>query len=210
MLIYPQVRHDKGELFGYVGVMETMQSPDGEPSPAQSMLEASERRWQLFGPTHLPYRILLLAKMIDRVTTQHVRDRAAMSLAEWRVISHVALMGQCSAAEIAEAAFVDRSEVSRAVAALEQRQLIQAGRRGEQQAHGQGRDGDHQFEHREARASGLASALRPMAGHPIPRAGALPACLGVLLPAGPSLPGRAVRGTQSGHRSSTGARRETS
>jgi len=125
MLIYPQVRHDKGELFGYVGVMETMQSPDGEPSPAQSMLEASERRWQLFGPTHLPYRILLLAKMIDRVTTQHVRDRAAMSLAEWRVISHVALMGQCSAAEIAEAAFVDRSEVSRAVAALEQRQLIQ-------------------------------------------------------------------------------------
>lgn len=90
-----------------------------------AMLAASERRWQLFGPSHLPYRILLLAKMIDRVTSQHVRDRAAMSLAEWRVISHVELMKQCSAAEIAEAAFVDRSEVSRAVAALESRQLIQ-------------------------------------------------------------------------------------
>ncbi|NKJ42344.1 MarR family transcriptional regulator [Novosphingobium sp. SG720] len=90
-----------------------------------AMLAVSERRWQLFGPSHLPYRILLLAKMIDRVTSQHVRDRAAMSLAEWRVISHVELMKQCSAAEIAEAAFVDRSEVSRAVAALESRQLIQ-------------------------------------------------------------------------------------
>ncbi|MCW1986790.1 UNVERIFIED_ORG: DNA-binding MarR family transcriptional regulator [Sphingomonas sp. R1F5B] len=94
-------------------------------SDGHAMLAASERRWQLFGLSHLPYRVLLLAKMIDRVTSQHVRDRAAMSLAEWRVISHVELMKQCSAAEIAEAAFVDRSEVSRAVAALESRKLIQ-------------------------------------------------------------------------------------
>ncbi|GAO53266.1 MarR family winged helix-turn-helix transcriptional regulator [Novosphingobium sp. MD-1] len=100
--------------------MDRATPPDDDPT-----LRASERRWKLFGQSHLPYRILLLAKMIDRVTSQHVREKAAMSLAEWRVISHVELMGQCSASEIADAAFVDRAEVSRAVGVLEGRGLIQ-------------------------------------------------------------------------------------
>ncbi|WP_404710454.1 MarR family winged helix-turn-helix transcriptional regulator [Sphingomonas sp. MMS24-J13] len=99
--------------------METCDVPDDNPA-----LTASERRWTLFGRSHLPYRILLLAKMIDRVTSQDVREKAAMSLAEWRVMSHLELMGGCSASEIAGAAFVDRSEVSRAVAVLEKRGLI--------------------------------------------------------------------------------------
>ena len=99
--------------------METRDPPEENP-----ILAASERRWTLFGRTHLPYRILLLAKMIDRVTSQDVREKAAMSLAEWRVMSHVELMGGCSASEIAGAAFVDRSEVSHAVAVLEKRGLI--------------------------------------------------------------------------------------
>lgn len=92
-----------------------------EDDPA---LAASERRWTRFGQTHLPYRLLLLAKMIDRATAQHVRERAEMSVAEWRVMSNVEVMGSCRASEIADAAFVDRSEVSRAVVALEGRQLI--------------------------------------------------------------------------------------
>ena len=100
--------------------MDRATPPDDDPT-----LRASERRWKLFGQSLLPYRILLLAKMIDRVTSQHVRERAAMSLAEWRVISHVELMGRCSASEIADAAFVDRAEVSRAVGVLEGRGLIQ-------------------------------------------------------------------------------------
>ena len=100
--------------------MDRATPPDDDPT-----LRASERRWKLFGQSHLPYRILLLAKMIDRVTSQHVREKAAMSLAEWRVISHVELMGRCSASEIADAAFVDRAEVSRAVGVLEGRGLIQ-------------------------------------------------------------------------------------
>ncbi|MCW6529091.1 MarR family transcriptional regulator [Sphingomonas sp. MMSM24] len=97
----------------------------GSPSGDDPILHASERRWRLFGRSHLPYRILLLAKMIDRATSQHVREKASMTLAEWRVISHVELMGRCSASEIAEAAFVDRAEVSRAVGVLERRHLVQ-------------------------------------------------------------------------------------
>jgi DNA-binding MarR family transcriptional regulator len=78
-----------------------------------------------FGPSHIPYRILLLSKMIDRVTAQHVRDTARLTLAEWRVLTHVEMMGKCSAAEVASVAYSDRAEVSRAVGSLEKRGFVQ-------------------------------------------------------------------------------------
>jgi DNA-binding MarR family transcriptional regulator len=78
-----------------------------------------------FGPSHIPYRILLLSKMIDRVTAQHVRDTAQLTLAEWRVLTHVEMIGKCSAAEVASVAYSDRAEVSRAIGSLEQRGLVQ-------------------------------------------------------------------------------------
>lgn len=78
-----------------------------------------------FGPSHIPYRILLLGKMMDRATAQHVRDTAQLSLAEWRVLTHVEMIGKCSAAEVASVAYSDRAEVSRAVGSLEQRGLVQ-------------------------------------------------------------------------------------
>ena len=87
--------------------------------------EALAKRRLALRPSQIPYRILLLSKMIDRVTAQHVRDTAQLSLAQWRVLTHVEMMGKCSAAEVASAAYSDRAEVSRAIAALEERGLIQ-------------------------------------------------------------------------------------
>lgn len=78
-----------------------------------------------FGPSHIPYRILLLGKMMDRATAQHVRDTAQLSLAEWRVLTHVEMIGKCSAAEVASVAYSDRAEVSRALGSLEQRGFVQ-------------------------------------------------------------------------------------
>ena len=78
-----------------------------------------------FGPSHIPYRILLLGKMIDRVTAQHVRDTAQLSLAQWRVLTHVEMIGKCSAAEVASVAYSDRAEVSRAIGSLEKRGFVQ-------------------------------------------------------------------------------------
>jgi len=77
------------------------------------------------GPSRIPYQILLLGKMIDRVTAQHVRDTAQLSLAEWRVLTHVEMMGKCSAADVASAAYSDRAEVSRAIGSLSERGLVQ-------------------------------------------------------------------------------------
>ncbi len=81
--------------------------------------------WQLFGLDHLPYRILLVGRMIDRLTVQHVRSIGAMSVAEWRVLAHLAVMGEKSASAVSAAALVERSEVSRAVSALTQAGLIE-------------------------------------------------------------------------------------
>lgn len=87
--------------------------------------DAPERPSFQFGPSHIPYRILLLGKMIDRVTAQHVKDTAQLTLAEWRVLTHVEMIGKCSAADVANAAYSDRAEVSRAIGSLEARGLVQ-------------------------------------------------------------------------------------
>jgi DNA-binding MarR family transcriptional regulator len=80
--------------------------------------------WTIFPATHLPYRLLLLAKMLDRLIAVQLRETADLTLAEWRVMAHLAVMGERSASAIASAAFVDRAEVSRAVAALQRRGLL--------------------------------------------------------------------------------------
>jgi len=89
-----------------------------------STTDMSDKPAFQFGPSHIPYRILLLGKMIDRVTAQHVRETAQLSLAEWRVLTHVEMIGKCSAAEVASVAYTDRAEVSRAIGSLEARGLV--------------------------------------------------------------------------------------
>lgn len=84
-----------------------------------------EEAWSIFDARHVPYRLLMLGKMLDRLSVQHVRDQADMSLAEWRVLAHVAVMGPKSASEVSAAALVDRAEVSRAVRTLEEGGFVQ-------------------------------------------------------------------------------------
>lgn len=74
--------------------------------------------WHLFGLNHLPYRILMVARMIDGQAAQHVRAVAGLSVAEWRVLAHLAMMGEQTASTVSAAAYVERSEVSRAVVTL--------------------------------------------------------------------------------------------
>ncbi|MBW8743024.1 MAG: winged helix DNA-binding protein [Sphingomonas sp.] len=113
-------REDNSDPGGYKIAMQQKTIPAGTPTEAKSGKQPFE-----FGPSHIPYRILLLGKMIDRVTAQHVRDTAQLSLAEWRVLTHVQMIGKCSAAEVASVAYSDRAEVSRAVGSLEKCGLVQ-------------------------------------------------------------------------------------
>jgi DNA-binding MarR family transcriptional regulator len=92
----------------------------GEKSLEKDQIGPLEDAWRIFDSRHLPYRLLMLGKMLDRLSVQHIRDRAGMSLAEWRVLAHLAVMGARSASEVSAAALVDRAEVSRAVRVLEE------------------------------------------------------------------------------------------
>ena len=96
-----------------------------DPAEIARAIETLERRWSTAGPHNLPYRILLLAKLIDRITTPHVRRTAGLSLAEWRAMAQIFELQPCSAAEIASRALIDRAEVSRAAASLERRGLLE-------------------------------------------------------------------------------------
>ncbi|NOW48329.1 DNA-binding MarR family transcriptional regulator [Novosphingobium sp. SG751A] len=80
------------------------------------------RTWDLFGGTHLPHRLLLLARMMDRATMQQLQENFALTLAEWRVLAFICSVGPASAADIGGAFDSDRAEVSRAV-----KRLIEAG-----------------------------------------------------------------------------------
>jgi len=113
-------REDKADPLGYKIAM-----PDTNLKIRTPAEPIADRPSFQFGPSHIPYRILLLGKMIDRVTAQHVRDTAQLTLAEWRVLTHVEMIGKCSAAEVASVAYSDRAEVSRAVGSLEERGLVQ-------------------------------------------------------------------------------------
>ncbi|WP_140420477.1 MarR family winged helix-turn-helix transcriptional regulator [Novosphingobium sp. B 225] len=74
--------------------------------------------WTLFGDDHLPHRLQLLAKMIDRESARQLQAQSGLSLAEWRVLAFVGTTGQTTAADICAAFEVDRAEVSRAIAKL--------------------------------------------------------------------------------------------
>jgi len=81
------------------------------------------KTWTMFGPDHLPYRLLLLARMIDRQASRKLQAEFNLSLAEWRVLAFVGVSGPSTAATIGAQGRIDRAEISRAVAALESKGL---------------------------------------------------------------------------------------
>lgn len=96
-----------------------LQSPE-----VAKMMATLDQQWNTAGPWNLPYLVLLLGKLIDRITANHVKETAGLSLAEWRAIAQIKELQPCSAAQIANRALVDQAEVSRALRNLEKRGVI--------------------------------------------------------------------------------------
>lgn len=80
--------------------------------------------WHVFGEDGIAQRLLLLAKMIERVTSRKLHDGFGMSVAQWRVLAFVCMSGQATASLIGDAAEVDAAEISRAVKKLVEQQLV--------------------------------------------------------------------------------------
>ncbi len=77
---------------------------------------------QLDYPT---FRLALVAKVMDRLTIRRLSEAGGISYSEWRVLSRLMTLKEgATVRQIADLAWVDRAEVSRAVAALEKQGLI--------------------------------------------------------------------------------------
>ena len=81
--------------------------------------------WRVGGRDFLPYRIILLSKLLDRCTTRMLQTDSGLSVAEWRVLAQLAISSPASVRQLAEQNWVDRAEVSRAAASLERRGLVE-------------------------------------------------------------------------------------
>jgi DNA-binding MarR family transcriptional regulator len=82
--------------------------------PAQSATSASD---------YLTQRIGTLAKLMERNTTRMLAD-FGLSIAEWRVLAHLARHSTSTVRLLADQLFVDRAEASRAAASLIRRRYV--------------------------------------------------------------------------------------
>lgn len=79
--------------------------------------------WNFPSLDYATFRLTLLSKAMDRFSVRQLSDRG-ITYAEWRVLSRLATLPEGgTVGQIADLAWVDRAEVSRAAAALEKRGL---------------------------------------------------------------------------------------
>ena len=79
--------------------------------------------WRIGGPDSVAVRLAFVAKLFDRYMTRQLSD-IGLTVAEWRVVAQLSVATENTVRELASQAWVDRAEVSRAVAALERRGLV--------------------------------------------------------------------------------------
>lgn len=81
--------------------------------------------WNLAHLDYPTFRLSLLAKVIDRLSIRALAANGQMTYAQWRVLVRLGSLAKgATHGQIADLAWSDRAEVSRAVSALESRGLI--------------------------------------------------------------------------------------
>lgn len=103
----------------------TAKTPSGAAADGSEALGQVAAAWRVGGSDYLPYRITLLAKLLDRCTNRLLQASSGLSVAEWRVLAQLAIQSPASVRQLAEQAWVDRAEVSRAAASLERRGFVE-------------------------------------------------------------------------------------
>ena len=83
---------------------------------------------QLILERFLPYRLSVVTNRISGALSRHYATRFGIGIPEWRVIANLGRHPGVSANEVAERTAMDKVTVSRAVAALEHKGLLERGR----------------------------------------------------------------------------------
>lgn len=89
--------------------------------------EGLKKLWESYGLLHLPFRLLIMAKMLDRLASATILKGEHLTLAEWRVMANLLRTGESTVNALAAATYVDRAEVSRASRSLEKHGLVERG-----------------------------------------------------------------------------------
>lgn len=112
-----QARSDAGPA----GSEEEGEVPGVENAvPARTKLELPG--WNVSNLQFSTFRVTLIAKVIDRLTIRRLAERGELTYAEWRVLARLGTMPDGgTVGQVADLAWVDRAEVSRAARSLEER-----------------------------------------------------------------------------------------
>lgn len=73
----------------------------------------------------LPYRLSVITNRISGALSRHYAARFGISIPEWRVIANLGRHPELSANQVADRSAMDKVTVSRAVAALENKGLLE-------------------------------------------------------------------------------------
>lgn len=79
----------------------------------------------------LPYRLSVITNRISGALSRHYATRFGISIPEWRVIANLGRYPGLSANQVAERSAMDKVTVSRAVAGLERKGLLERVRDGD-------------------------------------------------------------------------------
>ncbi len=73
------------------------------------------RNWRSVGDYFIPYRLLILARMIERDTTRLLQVECDLTAAEWQVLALACRDSSTSAADVSASFGTDAAQVSRTV-----------------------------------------------------------------------------------------------
>ena len=73
----------------------------------------------------LPYRVAVVSRRMSRGLAQRYEERFGISIPEWRCLAVLARRGRLTAGELAERTSLDKVQVSRAIARLKRRALVE-------------------------------------------------------------------------------------
>lgn len=99
---------------------------NGAKAIGQAAGEAQPRQgrnlpgWKVESLDYPTFRLTLIAKIMDRLTIRLLAERGDITYPEWRTLARLATMpGGGTVGQVADLAWVDKAEVSRAVRSLE-------------------------------------------------------------------------------------------
>jgi DNA-binding MarR family transcriptional regulator len=96
----------------------------GTEATLESMSRAvSEVGWVVPNLDYPTFRLMLVNKIIDRLITRQLKMVADLTYPEWRTLSRLYSSEGLTVRQVAELAWADRAEVSRAAMSLEERGL---------------------------------------------------------------------------------------